>query len=61
MKTDIQTTDADLAAAFTEWERLYREEPEQFQSDVERLTATAHTLGKLQAHYLVQILNELKK
>jgi len=60
MEPIITTTPSKLAAAFTEWERRYREAPEQFQSEVERLATEEQTQGQLQAAYLNQILNEQK-
>lgn len=56
--TEIPTTDA-LAAAFTEWDRRYREEPERFQSEAEHLLReTPETYGAACAPYLVKILGE---
>jgi hypothetical protein len=54
----ITTTEAKLAAAFTEWERRYRDEPERFQSETERIAQQVETIGGLQAAYLLQILAE---
>lgn len=54
-------TEKDLAAAFTEWDRRYREEPERFQSEAVRLLKeTPETYGEACAPYLIQILGELK-
>ncbi len=36
----MQLTRNELVAAFTEWERRYRKEPEKFMSDVYRFTKT---------------------
>lgn len=47
-----------LAAAFTEWERRYREDPEGFQSDQERLAEGAESYGELAAAYLLELLSE---
>ena len=56
----IAITSADLAAAFTEWDRRYREEPERFMSEVRRLLEqTPETYGEIAAPYLVSILQEL--
>jgi hypothetical protein len=60
MEPIITTTPSKLAAAFTEWERRYREEPARFQSDTERLATDEQTQGQLQAAYLTQILDEQK-
>lgn len=50
-------TERDLAQAFTEWDRRYREEPERFQNEVERLLrGTPETYGEACAPYLLHIL-----
>ena len=47
-----------FAAAFTEWERRYREEPERFQSEAEKLLKeTPKTYGEACAPYFLQILS----
>lgn len=52
-------TEADLAAAFTEWDRRYREEPERFQNEAARLLrGTPETYGEACAPYLLAILAE---
>lgn len=52
-------TEADLAAAFTEWDRRYREEPERFQNEAARLLrGTPATYGEACAPYLLTILGE---
>lgn len=38
METVYNLTATEMAAAFTEWERRYREEPEAFMSDYKRFT-----------------------
>lgn len=58
MKPVITTTEAKMAAAFTEWERRYREEPERFQSETERLSQDVQSQGQLCAAYMAQILAE---
>ena len=46
----VTFTEADLAAAFTEWERRYREEPERFQSEAAKLLReTPETYGEAAA------------
>ncbi len=53
-------TEKDLAAAFTEWDRRYREEPERFQSEAEHLLKeTPETYGAACAPYFLMILAEL--
>ena len=60
-KTRVHTTQADLADAFTEWDRRYREEPERFMSEAAHLLKeTPHTYGQACAPYLIAILKELK-
>lgn len=52
-------TEAALAAAFTEWDRRYREEPERFESEaVHLLKGTPETYGEECAPYLISILEE---
>ena len=53
-------TEHDLARAFTEWDRRYREEPERFQSEAVRvLRETPETYGEACAPYLLNILGGL--
>lgn len=55
-----QVTEAELSAAFTEWDRRYREEPERFTSEaVHLLKFTPETYGEACAPYLLAILAEL--
>jgi hypothetical protein len=55
----VTATQDEIAAAFTEWDRRYREEPERFMSEARRLlTETPETYGQACAPYLIQILNE---
>lgn len=54
-----QVSEADLAAAFTEWDRRYREEPERFLSEAQHLLQTTpETYGEACAPYLLAILAE---
>lgn len=53
-----EVTELTLAAAFTEWERRYREEPERFQSESARLAKGPETYGEACAPYLLAILAE---
>lgn len=56
----VTATERELAAAFTEWDRRYREEPERFWSEVRHLTKeTPETYGDVAAPYLVKLLREL--
>jgi hypothetical protein len=55
----ITCTPDDLAAAFTEWERRYREEPERFTAEARRLLhETPETYGEACAPYFSQLLQE---
>lgn len=59
---NISATQIQLAAAFTEWERRYREEPERFMTECEKLLkGTPKTYGEACAPYLIQILGEQRK
>ena len=55
----ITCTAADMAAAFTEWGRRYREEPDRFMRESERLLAeTPESYGEACAPYFRQLLAE---
>lgn len=57
MEETIRTTISDLAAAFTEWDRRYREEPARFQHEAERLLrGTPQDYGDACAPYLAALL-----
>jgi DNA-directed RNA polymerase alpha subunit len=57
----VEATQDELAAAFTEWDRRYREEPKRFMSEARRLLKeTPETYGQACAPYLIQILSELR-
>jgi hypothetical protein len=50
------------AAAFAEWDRRYREEPERFMSEAEHLLReTPDTYGDKAAAYFLYILGELQE
>jgi hypothetical protein len=54
-----EVTEAQLAAAFTEWDRRYREEPERFEAEAVRLLKGApETYGEACAPYLLAVLAE---
>ena len=57
----ITATEEQLAAAFTEWDRRYREEPEAFESDMARIQRgqTEEDYGTEAAAYFVEIMNDL--
>jgi hypothetical protein len=53
----IVATEADLAVAFSEWERRFREEPERYTSEAEKLLRmTPETYGDECAPYLIALL-----
>ena len=57
--TTVHASLDELAAAFTEWDRRYREEPERFVSEATRLLKeTPETYGEACAPYLAKILAE---
>ena len=59
METTVEVTQSELAAAFTEWDRRYREEPEQFMAEARRLLhETPASYGEACAPYLLAILAE---
>lgn len=54
----VTTNEKALAAAFTEWDRRFREEPERFQSEATRvLRETPESYGEACAPYLIALLN----
>ena len=56
-QTDLQR----FEAAFTEWDRRYREDPEAFMNAAARLLkGTPETYGEAAAPYFVSILDEMK-
>jgi hypothetical protein len=56
----VATQDA-IARAFTEWDRRYRKNPEEFMSQVRHLLKeTPRTYGEACAPYFVQLLGELQ-
>jgi hypothetical protein len=62
MTPSITATEGQLARAFTEWDRRFREEPERFQSEATRLLkGTPETYGQACAPYLIAIINEQKE
>lgn len=54
-------TEEQIAATFTEWERRYREEPERFLSEAEKLLKeTPKSYGAACAPYFLKILGEVQ-
>ncbi|HZW25183.1 MAG TPA: hypothetical protein VFF26_06855 [Gallionella sp.] len=59
MSNAINVSQDELAEAFTEWDRRYREEPERFMNETRRLlTETPETYGAACAPYLMKIIEE---
>lgn len=57
--TVITTTKADIQAAFTEWDRRYREDPEKFLNEAARLlnpSENEYTYGEAALPYFLSIL-----
>lgn len=54
----IEATPEQLAAAFTEWDRRWREEPGRFYTESEHLAENAESYGEACAPYLIEILGE---
>ena len=49
-----------IEKAFTEWDRRYREDPESFMNEVERLLrGTPYSYGKAATEYFTQLLEEV--
>lgn len=53
-------TPKQIADAFTEWERRYREDPAAFLSASERLAQNPQTYGEQSAPYFLEILAEVQ-
>lgn len=54
-------TEQQIASAFTEWERRYREDPDRFQSEAAKLLReTPETYGAACAPYFLKILAEVQ-
>lgn len=59
MSNAINVSQDELAAAFTEWDRRYREEPERFMNEAHRLLKeTPESYGAACAPYLMEIIQE---
>ena len=56
----ITTNIEELAAAFTEWERQYREDPEEFMSRQDTANQSTKTYGEACAPYFVKLLREIQ-
>lgn len=49
-----------FAKAFTEWERRWREEPDAFMGEMERLSESCESYGEAQAQYFRELLKEVE-
>ena len=59
--TRYHATQQELAAAFTEWDRRYREDPDRFMSEARRLLQeTPASYGAACAPYFLKILEDIK-
>ena len=56
----IRGTVDQVIAAFTEWERRYREEPERFKAEARKLAETPETYGDSAGPYFAAILEEIR-
>lgn len=58
----ITASQEQLAAAFTEWDRRYREEPERFESDMARIMRgqTEEDYGSEAATYFTELLTDVQ-
>jgi hypothetical protein len=57
----VTATKAEIIATFTEWDRRYRENPEQFMSEaVHLLKQTPKTYGHAATPYFLKILGEIQ-
>jgi len=58
MYKEILTTKNKLADAFEEWDRRYRNNPDDFMNEAKRLlNETPFTYGKAAAMYLIEMLS----
>ncbi len=60
MKALVRATPEQIAAAFTEWERRWREDPDAFMADSEKLADSAESYGEACTPYFIQILKEIQ-
>jgi hypothetical protein len=56
MEEKISATKEEIAAAFTEWERRYQDDPESFAPE----NGTPQDYGQVCAPFFIQILAEVK-
>jgi len=59
---NMKATHKEIVQAFTEWDRRYRNDPEQFQSEVEHLLRnTPDTYGAIAAVYFEKVLEDVRR
>ncbi|GEM_PF-4334960 len=58
-KSYIVVSEEELSQVFAEWERRFREKPDEFQSEMNRLANDYKTTGEFQAAYLVKLIAEV--
>lgn len=64
MNNNIVTTKLHLKAAFTEWDRRYRANPEEFRNEAARLLDSSqdeYTYGEAATPYFMQILEDVSQ
>lgn len=57
----MRATIKQMEEAFTEWEKRYRENPEEFFSESERLAHSPESYGEAAVPYFNSILKEIQK
>ncbi len=58
----MKATQKEIEAAFTEWDRRYREEPERFESEaVHLLKTTPADYGEACAPYFLEIVKQVQR
>jgi hypothetical protein len=60
MKSTVTATQVEITAAFTEWDRRWREDPESFLSEAEALTQDPEDYGSAATPYFLSILKEIQ-
>lgn len=62
-KYEITTNGQEIAEAFSEWDRRWREDPEKFMDHATRLLKgeTPDTYGEFCAPYFIEIIEELRR
>jgi hypothetical protein len=60
MEPVIEATPSELRAAFTEWDRRWREDPEAFWTESDKLAVSPETYGEAATPYFLEILAEVQ-